>query len=117
MRGDLAQQTIRVRPTMILSQRWQVFLTYLCVGFIALAVGCKDTRHPDEDQGKSTTPVTRYGGTYHKPLWQEPLTLDPAFLTDVFATSVAQNLFDGLVQFDAKLNVVPSIAKSWEASR
>ena len=102
---------------MILPQRWRVILTYLCGGFIALAVGCKDTRHPDEGQGKRTTPVTRYGGTYHKPLWQEPLTLDPAFLTDIYATSVAQNLFDGLVQFDANLNVVPSIAKSWEASR
>jgi peptide/nickel transport system substrate-binding protein/oligopeptide transport system substrate-binding protein len=29
---------------------------------------------------------------------------------------VAQQLFDGLVQFDADLNVVPSIAKFWEAS-
>src|SRR5215471_16776769 len=95
----------------------RLFLTYLCGGFLALAAGCKETRQADERQDKRSVLVPRYGGTYHKPLRAEPLTLDPAFLTDVYATSVAQQMFDGLVQFDANLNVVPSIAKSWEASR
>ena len=101
---------------MIAVQRWRMIITYLCSGFIILAVGCKDTRQLDDGQDKRPMPVQRYGGTYHKPLRQEPLTLDPAFLTDVVATSIAQQLFDGLVQFDADLNVVPSIAKAWEAS-
>src|SRR5262249_43106578 len=57
-----------------------------------------------------------YGGIYHKRLDSEPLTLDPAFLTDAYAASVAEQVFDGLVQFDANLNVVPCIAKSWQAS-
>ena len=102
---------------MITGQRWRIMLVYLCSWCIALAVGCKDTSHPDTGQDKHTVSVPRYGGTYHKPLRQEPLTLDPAFLTDIYATSVAQQVFDGLVQFDANLNVVPCIAKSWEASR
>jgi peptide/nickel transport system substrate-binding protein/oligopeptide transport system substrate-binding protein len=102
---------------MIARQRWRIILVYLCSWCIALAVGCKDTSHPDEGQDKRTVAVPRYGGTYHKALWQDPLTLDPAFFTDVYATAVAQQVFDGLVQFDANLNVVPSIAKSWEASR
>jgi peptide/nickel transport system substrate-binding protein/oligopeptide transport system substrate-binding protein len=102
---------------MIAGQRWQILLVYFCSWCIALAVGCKDTSHPDAAQDKHSVSVPRYGGTYHKPLRQEPLTLDPAFLTDVFATSIAQQVFDGLVQFDANLNVVPCIAKSWEASR
>ena len=80
---------------------------------MALAVGCKDTSNPAEGQDKRTASIPRYGGTYHKPLGQEPLTLDPAFLTDIYAASVAQQVFDGLVQFDANLNVVPCIAKSW----
>jgi peptide/nickel transport system substrate-binding protein/oligopeptide transport system substrate-binding protein len=92
-------------------------LVYLCSWCIALAVGCKDTNHPDEEQGKRTVSVPRYGGPYHKALRQEPLTLDPALFTDVYAISVAQQVFDGLVQFDANLNVIPCIAKSWEASR
>src|SRR2546425_4557516 len=110
-RADHAGET-----TMMALQR-RMLLTYLWGGFIVLAVGCKDTRQPDKGQGKQTVPVPRYGGTYHKSLRQEPLTLDPAFFTDIYATSVAEQVFDGLVQFDANLNVVPCIAKSWEASR
>ena len=91
-------------------------LTYLCNGFMALAVGCKDKEQPTQSQDKPPTPIQRYGGIYHKPLDLEPLTLDPAFLTDVYAAPVAQQVFDGLVQFDANLNVVPCIAKSWKAS-
>ena len=52
-----------------------------------------------------------------KPSGKNRSRLDPAFLTDIYATSVAQQIFDGLVQFDVNLNVVPCIAKSWEASR
>jgi peptide/nickel transport system substrate-binding protein/oligopeptide transport system substrate-binding protein len=102
---------------MIAAQRWRVILTYLCSGFIVLAVGCKDTRHADEGQSKQAVSVPTPGGTYHKALWQEPLTLDPAFYTDIYSSSVAQQIFDGLVQFEANLNVIPCIAKSWEASR
>src|SRR5712691_3901338 len=101
----------------MISVQRRMVLTFLCNGLIALGVGCKDTGHPDKGQAKSTTPIKRYGGTYHKSLKLEPLTLDPAFLTDTYSTSVAQQLFDGLVQFDADLNVVPNIAKFWEASR
>jgi oligopeptide transport system substrate-binding protein len=103
--------------TMISRQRWRIILVYLCSWCIALAVGCKDTSNPDEGQNKRTVSVPKYGGVYHKALRQEPLTLDPAFITDTYATSVAQQVFNGLVQFDANLNMVPSIAKSWEASR
>lgn len=97
-------------------QPWRMILTYLCSGCLALAVSCKDTRPADQGQNEPSPPQPRYGGTYHKALRQEPLTLDPAFLTDTFATSVAQQVFNGLVQFDANLNVVPCLAKSWQAS-
>jgi peptide/nickel transport system substrate-binding protein/oligopeptide transport system substrate-binding protein len=87
----------------------RMVLTFLCNGLIALTMGCKE-------QDKRAAPVKRYGGTYNKSFDREPLTLDPALLTDIYASSVAQQLFDGLVQFDADLNVVPGIAKFWEAS-
>src|SRR5262249_34860477 len=103
--------------TMIAGQQRRIMLVYLCSWCIALAVGCKDTSQPGEGQGKRTVSVPRYGGTYHKPLRQEPFTLDPAIFKDVYTTPVAQQVFDGLVQFDTNLNVVPCIAKSWEASR
>src|SRR2546423_8379969 len=91
-------------------------LTYFCNGFMALVVGCKDKEQPATGQDKRPTSIPRYGGLYRKRLGLEPLTLDPAFLTDTYATLVAQQVVDGLVQFDANLNVVPCIAKSWKAS-
>jgi peptide/nickel transport system substrate-binding protein/oligopeptide transport system substrate-binding protein len=91
-------------------------LTYFCNGFIALAVGCRDKEQPAKGQEKRPTSIPRYGGIYRRPLALEPFTLDPVFITDIYAASVAQQVFDGLVQFDANLNVVPCIAKSWKAS-
>jgi len=58
-----------------------------------------------------------FGGIYRRPLEFMPKTLDPAFSTDIYAVSVIQQLFDGLVQFDKDLNVIPAIAKSWKVSR
>lgn len=58
-----------------------------------------------------------YGGEYRAPLASEPVTLDPALYTDIYAMNVAANIFDGLVEFDKNLNVVPAIAKVWKISR
>ena len=45
-----------------------------------------------------------------------PRTLDPALAMDIYSVSVIQQVFDGLVQFDKNLNIVPAIAKSWKIS-
>jgi peptide/nickel transport system substrate-binding protein/oligopeptide transport system substrate-binding protein len=36
--------------------------------------------------------------------------------TDIYSVSLIQQLFDGLVQFDKDLNVIPALAKSWKIS-
>jgi peptide/nickel transport system substrate-binding protein/oligopeptide transport system substrate-binding protein len=46
-----------------------------------------------------------------------PSTLDPAFVTDIYGRHIINQIFDGLVQFDAYLNVIPAIAEFWEASQ
>lgn len=43
-------------------------------------------------------------------------SLDPAFASDQPNTWSVNQLFNGLVQLDSALNVVPGIAKSWEIS-
>ena len=43
-------------------------------------------------------------------------TLDPAFAKDQATIWATNQLFNGLVQLDADLNVTPSIAKKWEIS-
>ena len=43
-------------------------------------------------------------------------SLDPAFAKDQANIWVANQIFDGLVQVDSQLNVMPSIAHSWTIS-
>lgn len=56
-------------------------------------------------------------GVYRRPLGHDPETLDPARISDIYSRSVAQQIFDGLVQFDQTLTVTPAIAQFWKASR
>ena len=59
----------------------------------------------------------QYGGDYRAPLSVEPLTLDPARLTDIYSINVATNVFDGLLAFNQKLDVTAAIARRWKISR
>ena len=54
-----------------------------------------------------------YGGVYRVPLRNNPPSLDPAYAQDIHATTVIQQLFDGLVQFSPELFVTPALAKNW----
>jgi len=58
----------------------------------------------------------QFGGVYRRVLDNEPATLDPAVLTDIYGRAVVHQLFDGLVQFDATLRPLPALAEFWEAS-
>jgi peptide/nickel transport system substrate-binding protein/oligopeptide transport system substrate-binding protein len=62
----------------------------------------------------ANTPVK---ATYRVPLASEPITLDPAKFSGIYAMTVANNLFDGLVEFDQNINVRPAIARIWKISR
>src|SRR6266511_5337521 len=59
----------------------------------------------------------QFGGTFRRMLGDNPSTLDPTFVTDMYGGNVVRQIFDGLVQFDAHLNPIPAIAEFWEASR
>jgi oligopeptide transport system substrate-binding protein len=68
-------------------------------------------------QDKTQTASPKYGGAYRRPLGNNPSTLDPALISDTYGFTVAQQIFDGLVQYDGSLSVIPAIAQSWKASR
>ncbi len=57
------------------------------------------------------------GGELRVPLSNEPQTLDPAYATSIYTYNVATNIFDGLVEFDENLNILPAIARRWIISR
>jgi len=54
---------------------------------------------------------------YRRPLGHDPKTLDPARVSDIYSLSVSQQIFDGLVQYDSALTIVPALAEFWRASR
>jgi peptide/nickel transport system substrate-binding protein/oligopeptide transport system substrate-binding protein len=62
-------------------------------------------------------PGAKFGGTYRRTLDNNPATLDPALVQDIYSRPVVRQIFDGLVQFDAHLKPVPALAEFWEASR
>jgi peptide/nickel transport system substrate-binding protein/oligopeptide transport system substrate-binding protein len=61
-------------------------------------------------------PRPRRGGTFRY-LTETPSTLDPAFANDAYSVLVTHQIFQGLVRFDAFLNVIPSVARTWIISR
>jgi ABC-type transport system substrate-binding protein len=62
--------------------------------------------------GKSAPKVS----TLRYVMIEEPPTLDPARLNDVYITELCQNVFEGLVTFDASNRIVPALAEKWEIS-
>ncbi len=68
-------------------------------------------------QDNTRTPSPRYGGAYRRPLSNNPSTLDPALISDIYGFTVAQQIFDGLVQYDGAVNIVPALAEDWKSSR
>ena len=68
-------------------------------------------------QTRSQASVPQYGGTYRRPLANNPSNLDPALIADNYGFTVAQQIFDGLVQYDGSLSIVPALAQSWKGSR
>lgn len=77
-----------------------IFYT-LCV---LTACGCKPSA---EDNGKKVFNIN---------LDQNLTSIDPAFARNQNALWMINQVFNGLVQVDNVLNVVPAIAKSWEVS-
>ncbi|MGH7357175.1 MAG: ABC transporter substrate-binding protein [Candidatus Rokuibacteriota bacterium] len=67
---------------------------------------------PREEAAEAPT-----ASVYRRPLGNDPATLDPARISDIYSRSVAQQIFDGLVQFDQTLAITPALAEFWKASR
>ncbi len=57
------------------------------------------------------------GGTLRAVFGSDPPTLDPAQATDTTSSAVIRQIFDGLLELDEKLNVIPSLAERWEVSK
>jgi peptide/nickel transport system substrate-binding protein len=72
---------------------------------------------PGQEGGTAKDGSAGQGGVYRRPLGNEPATLDPARVNDIYSRSVTEQIFDGLVRFDQNLMISPSLARYWKAAR
>ena len=94
-----------------------IVVILVALGLVITACNRSDETGESQEQPARATRKPALGGTYQRPLGNDPGSLDPALLTDIYGVTVVNQVFDGLVEFDAHLNVVPALAKSWSASR
>jgi peptide/nickel transport system substrate-binding protein len=79
-------------------------LMALTLSVLSAFVGCKG---PGREENASVFYYNESNGI---------TSLDPAFSRDIEAMWVTNQLFDGLVELDSSMQVVPCIAKHWEIS-
>lgn len=79
----------------------------LLLGISVLVVACGPPK-TSEEEGKKVFKYNEPGGI---------TSLDPAFARNIENVWSVNQLFNGLVQMDADLNIQPCIAKSWEISQ
>ncbi len=58
----------------------------------------------------------KYGGIARYVMGADAVSLLPANQTDNISGTVCRHIFDGLVEFDEKLNITPALAEKWEIS-
>lgn len=92
---------------------YHVYLISLGIALVFLASLCDGMAQ----SVRGVEPGSKFGGTYRRTLQNNPVTLDPAFVSDIYSRTVVRQIFDGLVQFDAHLKPLPAIAEFWQASR
>ncbi len=86
----------------------------LCIALVCLLVSMVVPVAAQDPPGRG---ALTDGGAYRRPLGNDPATLDPARIRDIYGLGVAQQLFDGLVEFDQTLTITPALAQFWTASR
>ena len=99
--------------------RMYIFMVTCAIAALSIfALSCdKPETESDQLAKKKTVTGDRLEETvYRFPLPSNPMSLDPAHITDTVSDSVAKRLFDGLVRFDENGIVRPSIAKNWVVS-
>lgn len=66
--------------------------------------------------GEVTPSGIHLGGVFRYNVSSEPRSLDPVNTGESSATAVVTQLYDGLINYDSNLNLIPGIAKEWEIS-
>jgi ABC-type transport system substrate-binding protein len=81
---------------------------------VFLLIQCSDQEKPTDAKHNQTIQHPRSGGVYRTPLLNNPTTLDPASVEDIYGISVVDQIYDGLVKFSPDLLIIPALAENWQ---
>ncbi|MBD3337218.1 MAG: hypothetical protein GF355_17025 [Candidatus Eisenbacteria bacterium] len=77
--------------------------------------GCDSEAPPPPDDDGPPIVLPRSGGTVRL-VHQEPSTLDPLLVDDVYEAMIANQIYDGLVKFNSSCMLCPHLAETWTVS-
>lgn len=83
----------------------------LTVAALAFLGGCSNELPAPLPSAQSTEP--RRGGIFELATFADVRAIDPANVSDGFAPTVLEQLFAGLVDYDADGKIIPDIAERW----
>lgn len=66
--------------------------------------------------GETTPSGVTLGGVFRLNESAQPRSLDPVRTGESSATAISSQIYDGLINYDPELNLVPGLAESWEIS-
>lgn len=85
----------------------------ICAAFTLFYSSCSNSS--DSDTPKEAKGGKVYGGTLRINETEQYQTLFPTAITDIGSAHLAQQIYEGLVKFNAKdLSIVPAIAEKWD---
>jgi oligopeptide transport system substrate-binding protein len=88
----------------------------LAIAVTLFVIGCSgDSNKSNSSSSSSGTSSAGTSGELRIP-GDDPLTLDPALVTDTSSATYVVEIFSGLVTLDKSLKVVPDVAKEWTVS-
>lgn len=79
-----------------------------------MQLSCSEPVKESANINQQSSAQPRIGGVYRSPLLNNPASLDPAHIEDIYGISVVNQVFDGLVRFNPELLITPALAESWK---
>jgi peptide/nickel transport system substrate-binding protein len=99
----------------LFGRQWPFVPLWFSVFGVWCLTSCKDVGKP-EGTFRPAQGGRVYGGVFRVNETAEMRGLDPIGINDVTSAHIASNVYDNLMTFDAQLNLVPELAKSFEVS-
>lgn len=97
----------------------RIFLPGAALALLGLLCGCPPTQKgtpPSQGGSSGKVPQEQVRTEYRWPLPADPMTLDPAQLTDTVSDCVARRLYNTLLRFAPTGEMLPDLAEAYEMS-